>query len=85
MCNSPRNFHVGTAVCDELEEPPNITKAEVLRMTQRTSVVSPVPMLLRDALNEESRTKELSRTMLRVTHHFSYWERDGKIVIGGAA
>jgi hypothetical protein len=84
MNNDQRTFHVGTSACDELEEPPSITKAEALRMTQRTSVASPVPMLLRDALNEESWTKGLSRTMLRVTHHLRYWEREGRIIIGGS-
>lgn len=83
MLNSPRTFTVETLTLDELDSPPSVTPADQQRMTERLSVASPVPHLLRDALDEESETKGLARTMLRVTHRLTRWERNGQVIIGG--
>lgn len=82
MNYSPRIFHIDTPDWDELDSPPSVTPADQQRMTQRLAEASPVPMLLKDALTD-SETAGLARTMLRVGHRLTRWERNGKIVIGG--
>lgn len=54
-----------------------------VEMTERVDkMFTRIPSLLLDAADPDSPTAGLSRTILRVNHQLTYWQRDGKMLIG---